>query len=135
MPLSSSAARTTGDTLRRFIRTADLSFVLIQNTCLSYAMCFPNKLLESLLAGVPVIASDLIELRRVVGETRGGIVVDQTDVAEIHAAVGRLLAHRSDYVPGEGQLEDMMSRYGWATQRARLIQLYQALAEPPQSAR
>ena len=113
-----------------FIRTADLSLVLIQNTCLSYAMCFPNKLLESLLARVPVIASDLIELRRIVGETGGGLVVDQTDIDAIQRAIQQVLSDRARFVPGEQRLEAMMLRYGWATQRARLLALYETLGSP-----
>ena len=114
-----------------FIRTADLSLVLIQNTCLSYAMCFPNKLLESLLAGVPVVASDLVELRRVVAETGGGVVVDQTDIDAIQRAITQVLADRARYVPGKHEIDSMMLRYGWVTQRERLATLYETLALTP----
>ena len=118
-----------------FIRSADLSFVLIQNTCLSYSMCFPNKLLESLLAGVPVVASDLIELRRIVGETGGGLVVDQTNIGAICRATNKVLANRERYVPGERQIATMMLKYGWATQRERLANLYARLRPAPGDAK
>lgn len=44
------------------VADADLSAVLIEPVCESYRLSMPNKLFESLRAGVPVLASDLPEL-------------------------------------------------------------------------
>lgn len=57
------------------IADADLSAVLIEPICESYRLCMPNKLFESLSAGVPVIASDLPELGDFVREHGVGTLV------------------------------------------------------------
>ena len=43
--------------------SADVAIVLFSDTCLSYRHVLPNKLLESLNAGVPVVFSDLPDMR------------------------------------------------------------------------
>ena len=46
-----------------FLEDADASVIPIQNVCLSYDFCFPNKLLESVFPGLPVAVANLVELR------------------------------------------------------------------------
>jgi glycosyltransferase involved in cell wall biosynthesis len=55
---------------------ADLGLVLIEDICLNYRFCLPNKLFEAMLCGVPVAVSPLPELIRYVNERRSGFVVE-----------------------------------------------------------
>ena len=43
---------------------ADLGIAPIQNVCLSYYYCAPNKVFEYLLGGIPVIGSNFPELKK-----------------------------------------------------------------------
>jgi glycosyltransferase involved in cell wall biosynthesis len=45
-----------------YTSSADWGLVLIENSCLSYYYCLPNKLFECVQAEIPVIASNLKEL-------------------------------------------------------------------------
>jgi glycosyltransferase involved in cell wall biosynthesis len=47
---------------------ADVGLSLIENVCLSYYLCLPNKLFEYVACGVPVIVSDFPEMRKFVDE-------------------------------------------------------------------
>ena len=55
------------DQVPLYTGSADVSLVIIEDSCLSYHHCLPNKLLESLNAGVPTIVNDLPEM---VGEVQ-----------------------------------------------------------------
>ncbi len=110
-----------------FISTADVSLILIQDTCLSYRFCFPNKLLESLLAGVPVLAAKLVELERIVAKTSAGLVVDQTDPAAIAAGALKIAQDRGQYAPGADTIDFIRRTYAWEQQRKVLLGLYDAL--------
>lgn len=59
-----------------YIRGADVGLCLIEDTCLSYRYCLPNKLFESLLAGIPVLASNLPDQAEIVKKYEGGWVVE-----------------------------------------------------------
>ena len=51
---------------------ADVGLSLIEDTCLSYRYCLPNKLFENMLAGLPVLASDLPDQRQVIIDHQAG---------------------------------------------------------------
>jgi len=73
---------------------ADCSVIAIQNVCLSYYYCFPNKLFESVLAGLPVAVADLLELRRFVDQYGVGLVMDETDPKAIAGAISGFFTKR-----------------------------------------
>ncbi len=110
-----------------FIASADVSLILIQDTCLSYRFCFPNKLLESLLAGVPVLAAKLVELERIVAKTSAGLVVDQTDPAAIAAGALEVAQNRAKYAPGPDTIDYIRKTYSWEQQSKTLLGLYESL--------
>lgn len=66
---------------------ADLGVTLLQPTCLNHQFALPNKLFSYLAAGVPVVASDLLECRRIVQDYDCGWTVDPSNVSEIRDAL------------------------------------------------
>jgi len=110
-----------------FIRSADVSLILIQDTCLSYRFCFPNKLLESLLAGVPVLTAKLVELERIVEKTSAGLAVNQTDPAAIAAGAMTIAGNRASYAPGPETIDFIRRTYAWEQQKTTLFKLYEGL--------
>ena len=68
-------------TICGFIAAADASLVLIENVSQSYEFSFPNKLLESLFAGLPVLVSDRVELLRGVFSVMTGRLRDMLTLA------------------------------------------------------
>jgi glycosyltransferase involved in cell wall biosynthesis len=77
--------------LPEFIRGASLGVVLIEDVDLSKHYSLPNKLLEYIAAGVPVLASDLPEIRRLVDEYQVGVFTDPRDSGRIRESLRKLL--------------------------------------------
>lgn len=115
------------DKVTAFIESADLSLVLIQDTCLSYHFSFPNKLLESLFAGVPVVASNLPEIAAVIERTKAGLVIDQTDPQAIADSMQTIASNRQSFVPTARVLTELVEIFGLEVQNRRLIDLYERL--------
>lgn len=115
------------------IESADLSLILIQDACLSYRYCFPNKLLESIMAGLPILVSRLPELERMVRKTGAGLVVDETDPSAIAAGIASIVADPDRYRPLATTIDNLCREFGWNTQAARLLKLY--ASSLPQGAR
>jgi len=55
---------------------ADVGLCLYEDICLNHRYCLPNKLFESLLAGMPVLASNLPDQARLVKDHKAGWVVE-----------------------------------------------------------
>jgi glycosyltransferase involved in cell wall biosynthesis len=113
----------------KFISDADCSVMAIQNVCLSYYFCFPNKLLESVLAGVPVVAARLIELERFVERFRVGLIADETNPKALAQAMKTIIQQKANFLPSATTRSEIVKMYGWAAQRARLLALYARLTE------
>ena len=107
-----------------FISSGDVSLVPIQNVCLSYYYCLPNKLLESAMARLPVVVSNFPELRRFVEVSGSGVVMDETDPRDIARAIQEAYENRNCLVPGPDRLHQAEEIYGWQTQRRKLQELY-----------
>lgn len=81
--------------LLAWVRPADVAVMPIQDSTLNHRLSTPNKLFEALAAGVPVVVSDLPEMRRIAidgPEGRLGALCDPTDPASIAGACAGILA-------------------------------------------
>lgn len=69
------------DDLRRLTSQAALGFCIMQNMGLNYYLSLPNRISDYAVAGIPVLASDFPEIRRVVEEYGLGTLVAEDTVA------------------------------------------------------
>ena len=69
--------------LQRYTAVADVGVSLDKPLHLNYAYSLPNKLFDYIHAGLPVLVSDLPELRRVVDSYKIGMVVRRVEPKEI----------------------------------------------------
>lgn len=69
-----------------YTASADIGVTLLEDTCLNHRFALPNKLFEYFMAGLPVVASDLPEIKRVIEQFNTGLLVDPS--REQHVAEG-----------------------------------------------
>ena len=62
--------------LNEYTCSANIGICLIEDLCLSYKFCLPNKFFEYAMAGLPILVSDLPEMRKLVEEYDCGVVCD-----------------------------------------------------------
>lgn len=79
--------------LRRFSANADLGLSLDKPVHLNYTYSLPNKLFDYIHAGIPVLVSDLPELRRVVMRWNIGMVVSDMRPQHLAKSVQDALSH------------------------------------------
>lgn len=113
----------------RFIRDADGSVVPIPKVCLSFQYCMPNKLFESVLAGLPVAFTRLKEMRAFHRELGIGLEMEESSPRAVAAAMTAITEDPERWRPSAGQIETVLRRYGWPVQKGRLLGLYAALRE------
>lgn len=110
-----------------FISSADVSVVPIQDVCLSYRYCLPNKLFESAFAGLPIAASNFPELRRFIDCCGCGVTMDQADPDDIAEKIQLLLYDPIRYRLSLAEQAALLSIYGWPVQAKKLCNLYDNL--------
>jgi glycosyltransferase involved in cell wall biosynthesis len=80
----------TQEDLPKVTSAADVGAALIENLSLSYHYALPNKLFEYIMAEVPVIVSDLPQMKNIVDKYDIGFVVNPDDKEEIISAIKKL---------------------------------------------
>jgi len=113
--------------LHSYTCSADLGLCLIKNAGRSFYYSMPNKLFEYLMAGLPVLASDFPEMRRVVAETGAGAVADPEDPEAIRTLVCRMLADGDQRQVYRRAALEAGQRYNWERESGRLTRLYAEL--------
>ena len=110
--------------LLHYTASADIGVQPIENTCLNHFSTDSNKLFEYVQAGLPVIASDLPEIRRVVNEHELGVLVPAGDSPALAAAINELVrdpAKRAKFSDNAKRAAEALS---WEAQEHELGSLY-----------
>jgi glycosyltransferase involved in cell wall biosynthesis len=118
-----------------WVASADVDVLPIERHNRSYELSTPNKLFESLAAGVPVVASDFPGIREIVagiGDGPLGELCDPADPGSIAAAIRRLLELPADERRAIGLRghRAAVERWNWETESARLVDLYRDFEAP-----
>lgn len=87
-----------------------------------------NKLFEQMLAGIPVIISNLRLWREIIEENDCGIVVNDSDLDGFVEAVNFLKQNpEKAKTMGENGRRAVLTKYNWTTQEEVLINLYDSI--------
>jgi glycosyltransferase involved in cell wall biosynthesis len=113
-------------------RSADLGlWTLLADVGLNFKYALPNKVFEYLAAGLPLLAADLPEVRRLVEEYGIGLCFDPDKPRSIAGAVNRFVQDegflRDCRANIAGALDDLRADREWG----KLADLYFQLAERP----
>lgn len=103
---------------------ADVGISLIEDVCLSYYLCLPNKLFEYAACGVPALVSDFPEMGRFVDEYDcGWKTMPKTQVLYrlVQSLTAEDLAVKRSNTRSSGRL------YCWQEEEKMLLAMYQAL--------
>jgi glycosyltransferase involved in cell wall biosynthesis len=118
------------DELVRTAAAATIGLVPIRPVRLNHTLGDTNKLHEYLMAGLPVVASDLPEIRHVAqqGDPPVGEVFDPEDSASIAAAVKRILSDQDQLARRRSEaLRLARELYNWEAEETKLLDLYRRL--------
>lgn len=111
----------------RFQKEADIGLVTYQ-PLLYCVNSLPNKLLECMSLGVPVVYSNFPNYREIAEKAGAGIMVDPTVPEQIANAIETLvrnpdLARRM----GEAGERAVRERFNWGVERVKLLRLYREI--------
>jgi glycosyltransferase involved in cell wall biosynthesis len=103
-------------------RVADVGVSLLSGDCENHRLALPNKVFEYVAAGVPVVTSDLPELRALVGAHDIGRTTDADDPEALAATLREVIEQPDRF---EQTLERAATDLSWEQERTRLTDLYE----------
>jgi len=113
-----------------FQKRADIGLVTYQ-PLLYCVNSLPNKLLECMSLGVPVVYSNFPNYREIAETAGAGIMVDPTVPEQIADAIETLV--RNPHLArqmGDAGKQAVLERFNWGVERNKLISLYHEILRP-----
>lgn len=114
-----------------YTSSADIGISFIENTCLSYYYCLPNKLFEYAMTGLPVIISNMKEMRETLERYDMGIVVKDESIDAINSAIDKIL--ESDIEKMKKNARKCAEENSWEKQEIKMINEYKRVLDAKQT--
>ena len=110
-----------------YTASADIGVQPIENTCLNHYTTDSNKLFEYVQAGLPVIASDLPEIRLIVRQHDLGLLVPAGDSEALAVALRRMVGDAQLRAHYAARARAAASALSWEMQEHLLVELYRRI--------
>lgn len=110
--------------LPNYTASADIGLQPIENTCINHSTTDSNKLFEYVQAGLPVIASALPEIRKVVRIYDFGLLVEPGNSASLTSALNELVSDADRRAYFRGRAIEAARILNWEGQEKLLLNLY-----------
>lgn len=111
------------ENLKEFTLKADLGISLEQGDNLNYYYSLPNKIFDYIQAEVPILASDLPEISRIINENEIGITIDDFSQENISKIVNSIFLNENLIYKWKSNLISIKDNYTWERQEQKLLQL------------
>lgn len=111
-----------------YTRCADIGLSLDKPIALNYKYSLPNKVFDYAQSGIPVIVSDLPELRRIITEYSFGWIVDEITPESISTAIQSAL-NGGDYQLKKQNAQLAAISLNWQKEQEVLISVYSEILE------
>ncbi|WKZ19221.1 MAG: glycosyltransferase [Candidatus Jettenia sp. CY-1] len=112
------------DEISHYTASADVGLSLIENVCLSYYLCLPNKLFEYMSCGIPVIVSDFPGMSKFIDKYGCGWKIP----LEAHAIISLIHEITQDVLNEKREKTKEARKYfGWHLEEPTLLKVYKHL--------
>jgi glycosyltransferase involved in cell wall biosynthesis len=113
------------DEVDEVLRRVGISVVTLTDTCENHRLALPNKVFHAVRAGVPVVAADLPELRRLVTSYGIGALYRPQDAESMRAALEQVT---QDYEGYCARVAVARGELNWDHDAQALVGVYESLA-------
>ncbi len=107
--------------LARFTRMADIGLTLDKDTNLNYRYSLPNKLFDYIQAGLPVLATDLIEVKKIVEGYDIGMITTSSDPVSLSEAMKKMLSNENDFARWKKNVNIAAAELCWENEKEKFL--------------
>jgi glycosyltransferase involved in cell wall biosynthesis len=116
--------------LIKYTKSADAGLSLDKDTNPNYRYSLPNKLFDYILAGIPVIVSDLPEVRKIIEGNNCGIIISSVTPDAISIAIKKLRDDRNFLNRLKQNAVSASKSLNWENESKKVIDFYKGILNP-----
>lgn len=115
--------------LLNYTENAYLGFQVLQNTCFNHYSTVSNKLLEYIMCGVPMIASNFPEIEKIVNESEVGLTIDPHSSDSISQAANKFIEDKALYNKFKENCKKARLIYNWENEENSFLEIYKRVGD------
>ena len=117
-------SRQTPANLAGYTANADIGLTIDKDTNINYRFSLPNKLFDYIYAGVPVLATPLVELKKIIQQYQIGDFIQNHDPEHIASKIKSMLQDESRMTLYRKNTKKAATELNWETERNTLIEIF-----------
>ncbi len=106
---------------------ADLGIALFEPTSINYAYALPNKFFEYVMAGIPVLASNIETFQDYIDKYNFGLTVNPANIHEITLAIQTMIADEARLQEWRRNAQIAASELNWESEAKKMNRIYEEI--------
>ncbi|WP_414051191.1 glycosyltransferase [Macrococcus animalis] len=115
--------------LRSYTKSAYVGFQILQKVNFNHYSASSNKLYEYMMAHIPVIATNMPEIKNVVEKENIGIVIEENNQDQLTKAIIQLYNDESLHEKYKENMSVAKEKYNWSKEQKVLLDFYNEIFE------
>jgi len=112
------------NSLFAYTKKADIGIVLQEDLSLSYRYVLPNRLFDYIHSALPIITSDLPEIRKIISENEVGLFVSDLMPINLAEKIKLLINNTEKRKQIITNLKSIKEKYCWEKEEKKLIEMF-----------